>query len=85
MATPADRYLRHTPGHHGLVAETYLTPRWALRAPAAYSLTRRLEVYERDDTSQVVIDFVGLGADLTPRVEKNLTFRVGLSYRVAMP
>lgn len=82
----ADRYLHHTPGHHGLFAETYLTTHWALRATAAYSLTRRLEVYERDDTSPVVIDFVGLGADpdpLTPRVEKNLTFRVGLSYRVA--
>lgn len=85
---PADQYLHHNPGHHGLFAETYLSKHWALRATAAYSLTRRLDVYERAATWPAVIDYIGLGADptpLTPRVEKNLTFRVGLSYRVPTP
>lgn len=84
----ADRYLHHIPGHHGLFAETYLAAHWALRATAGYSLTRRLAVYERTDTYPVVIDFVGLGADttpLTPRVEKNITLRLSLSYRVPTP
>jgi hypothetical protein len=84
----ADHYLHYKPGHHGLFAETYLTPHWALRATVAYSLTRRLAVYERADTWPVTIDFVGLGAapaPLTPAVEKNLTFRIGLSYRVPTP
>jgi hypothetical protein len=86
--TATGQYLHHNPGHHGLFTEAYLSRHWALRATAAYSLTRRLDVYQRGDTWAGVIDYIGLGPDPTPRtpqVEKSLTFRVGLSYRVPTP
>jgi hypothetical protein len=80
-----DQYFQYQQGHYGLFAETYLSAHWALRATAAYAVTRRLEVYARDDQWPATIDYIGLGKAPTPLsspIEKGLAFRLALSYRV---
>ncbi|GAB2873706.1 hypothetical protein GCM10027044_40290 [Hymenobacter ruber] len=83
-----DQYFQYQQGHYGLFAETYLSAHWALRATAAYAVTRRLEVYARDDQWPATIDYIGLGKAPTPLnspIEKGLAFRLALSYRVPTP
>ncbi|MDO7853331.1 DUF6268 family outer membrane beta-barrel protein [Hymenobacter convexus] len=83
-----DRYFQYQQGHYGLFAETYLSAHWALRATAAYAVTRRMEVYARDDQWPATIDYIGLGTaptPLSPRLEKGVAFRLALSYRVPAP
>ena len=80
-----DRYFQYQQGHYGLFAESYLSAHWVVRATAAYALTRRLDVFAKDDQWPATIDFIGLGTaptPLNPRVEKGLAFRLALSYRV---
>ncbi|MBH8556601.1 DUF6268 family outer membrane beta-barrel protein [Hymenobacter negativus] len=83
-----DQYFQYQQGHYGLFAETYLSAHWALRATAAYAVTRRLEVYAKDDQWPATIDYIGLGKAPTPLsspIEKGLAFRLALSYRVPAP
>ncbi|UOQ99636.1 DUF6268 family outer membrane beta-barrel protein [Hymenobacter sp. 5317J-9] len=83
-----NRYFQYLQGHYGLFAETYVSARWALRATAAYAVTRRLEVYAQEDQWPATLDYIGLGqapTPLSPRVEKGLAFRLALSYRVPTP
>jgi hypothetical protein len=83
-----DQYFQYQQGHYGLFAETYLSTHWALRATAAYAVTRRLEVYARDEQWPATIDYIGLGKAPTPLsspIEKGLAIRLALSYRVPAP
>lgn len=83
-----DQYLQYQQGHYGLFAETYLSAHWALRATAAYAVTRRMEVYAKDDQWPATIDYIGLGkapTALSSPIEKGLAFRLALSYRVPAP
>ena len=83
-----DRYFQYQQGHYGLFAETYLSTHWALRVTAAYAVTRRLDVYAKDDQWPATLDYIGLGkapTPLNPHIEKGLAFRVALSYRVPAP
>ena len=80
-----DRYFQYQQGHYGLFAETHLSAHWVLRATAAYAVTRRMDVYAKDDQWPATIDYIGLGnapTPLSPRLEKGPTFRLALSYRV---
>ncbi|GAB3724370.1 hypothetical protein GCM10027594_05530 [Hymenobacter agri] len=82
----ADRYLQYQQGHYGLFAEKYLTGHWVLRATLAYALTRRIELYERNQQWPATLDYIGLGTapvPASPAVEKGGAFKVGLSYRVS--
>ena len=83
-----NQYFQFQQGHYGLFAETYLGAHWAVRATAAYAITRRLEVYAENDQRPFTIDYIGFGVVPTPlseRLEKGLVFRVALSYRVPAP
>jgi hypothetical protein len=83
-----DRYFQYLQGHYGLFAETYLSAHWALRATAAYAVTRRLDVYDKGDQWPATVDYIGLGkapTPLNPAIEKGLAFRLALSYRVPTP
>jgi hypothetical protein len=80
-----DQYFQYQQGHYGLFAETYLSAHWALRATAAYAVTRRMAVYARNDQWPATIDYIGIGnapTPLSPAIDKGLAFRVALSYRV---
>jgi hypothetical protein len=83
-----DQYFQYLQGHYGLFAETYLSSHWALRATAAYAVTRRLDVFAKNDQWPATIDYIGLGKEpipLNPHIEKGLAFRLALSYRVPTP
>jgi hypothetical protein len=80
-----DQYLQYQQGHYGLFAEGYLSKHWALRATAAYAVTRRIDVFAKDDQWPATIDYIGLGkapTSLNSHLEKGLAFKVALSYRV---
>ena len=82
---PDDQYFQYQQGHYGLFAETYLSAHWALRLTAAYAVTRRLEVYGRNDQWPATLDYIGLGkapTALSPAIAKGPAFRLALSYRV---
>ncbi|MBO2008951.1 hypothetical protein J4E00_07795 [Siccationidurans soli] len=81
-----DQYFQYQQGHYGLFAERYLSAHWALRATAAYAITRRLDVYAKEDKWPSTIDYIGIGKAPTPlnaHIEKGIAFRVSLSHRVA--
>lgn len=81
----ADQYLQYQQGHYGLFAENYLSAHWVLRATAAYAVTRRIELYARDQQWPGTIDYIGLGMapkSTSPDVAKGWAFKIGLSYRV---
>lgn len=83
-----DRYFQYQQGHYGLFVEGYLSSHWALRATAAYAVTRRLDVFEKENQWPATIDYIGLGKEptpLNPHIEKDLAFRLALSYRVPAP
>ena len=82
---PQDQYVQYQQGHYGLFAETYPSAHWALRGTVAYAVTRRIEVYDRDERWPATLDYIGLGTAPTPAspgVAKGLAFRLALSYRV---
>lgn len=81
-----DRYFQYQQGHYGLFAEAYVSTHWALRATAAYAVTRRLDVFEKNNQWPATIDYIGLGQEpvpLNPLIEKGPAFKVALSYRVS--
>lgn len=83
-----DRYFQLQQGLYGLFAEAYLSTHWAVRATAAYAVTRRLAVFAQPDQWAATIDYIGLGQEptpLNPLVEKGLAFKLALSYRVPTP
>lgn len=81
----SDQYLQYQQGHYGLFAETHLRSHWVLRATVAYAVTRRIEVYARDQQWPATLDYIGLGTPptpISPGIEKNFAFKLGLGYRV---
>ena len=82
----ADQYVQYQQGHYGLFAENCLSAHWVLRATVAYALTRRIEVYARDQQWPATLDYIGLGTPPIPAssgVEKGLAFKLALGYRVS--
>lgn len=83
-----NRYFQYQQGHYGLFAEAYLSPHWAVRATAAYAVTRRLDVFDQHEQWPATIDYIGLGQEPTPvspHIEKGPAFKLALSYRVPTP
>ncbi len=81
----ADQYVQYQQGHYGGFIEKCLSAHWVLRATVAYAVTRRIEVYARDQQWPATLDYIGLGKAPTPAspaVEKGAAFKLGLSYRV---
>ena len=81
----ADQYVQYQQGHYGLFFESYVSAHWALRATVAYALTRRIEVYARDQQWPATLDYIGLGTAPTPAspgAEKGFAIKLGFSYRV---
>ncbi|MGI4870215.1 MAG: hypothetical protein ACRYFX_03440 [Janthinobacterium lividum] len=65
-------------------AEYNIKPSLAWRAKVGYSLIRNLEVFQENDKADNV-DFFVLGTEptpISPELEKGLTFRLALSYRI---
>jgi Domain of unknown function (DUF6268) len=80
-----DQYLQYQQGHYGLFAEVYLSAHWALRGTAAYAVTRRIEVYARDQQWPATLDYIGLGTaplSLSPSIAKGPAVKLAISYRV---
>jgi hypothetical protein len=80
-----DRYFEYNTVNPGLFAEYYVSPNWAIRATAAYTLIRNMEVYHKNDKTDGFIDFYELGDrkdPINPEVASGLTFKIGLSYRI---
>jgi hypothetical protein len=80
-----DRYFEYNTVNPGLFAEYYVSPQWAIRATAAYTLIRNMEIYSKDDKADGFIDFYEMGDRKDPlnlEVSSGLSFRVGLSYRI---
>jgi hypothetical protein len=79
------RYFEYNTVNPGLFAEYYVSPNWAIRATAAYTLIRNMEVYHKNDKAKGFIDFYELGDrkdPINPEVAGGLSFKVGLSYRI---
>jgi hypothetical protein len=79
-----NQYLRYSFATPGVFAEYNFKPGLALRAKVGYSLIRNLEVFQENDKADNV-DFFVLGTEptpISPELEKGLTFRLALSYRV---
>ncbi len=80
-----NQYFQYQQGSYGLFAESYLSSHWAFRFTTAYSVTRRFDIYSRNDQWSATIDYVGLGkapTPLNPTIDKGVAFRFALSYRV---
>jgi len=80
-----DRYFEYNTVNPGFFAEYYVSPEWAIRSTAAYTLIRNMEIYNKDDKADGFIDFYEMGDrkdPLNPEVSSGLSFRVGLSYRI---
>lgn len=79
------RYFEYNTVNPGLFAEYYVSPNWVIRATAAYTLIRNMEVYHKNDKADGFIDFYELGDrkdPINPEVAGGLSFKVGLSYRI---
>jgi hypothetical protein len=79
------RYFEYNSVNPGLFAEFYISPNWAVRATASYSLIRDMEVYNEHDKADGFIDFYEMGNrkdPINPEVSSGLAFKVGLSYRI---
>ncbi|SFN49472.1 hypothetical protein SAMN05428949_3029 [Chitinophaga sp. YR627] len=79
------RYFEYNTVNPGLFAEYYVSPKWAVRATAAYTLIRNMEIYNKNDKADGFIDFYEMGDrkdPLNPEVASGLSFRIGLSYRI---
>ena len=80
-----DRYFEYNSVNPGLFAEYYVSKNWAIRATAAYSLIRNMEIYNKNDQTDGFIDFYEMGNranPLNPEVTSGPTFKIGLSYRI---
>ncbi|MGF7039043.1 DUF6268 family outer membrane beta-barrel protein [Mucilaginibacter lappiensis] len=80
-----DRYFEYNTVNPGLFVERYLSAKWAVRATAAYTLIRNMEIYNKDDKAKGFIDFAELGDrkdPINPEVSPGLAFKIGLSYRI---
>jgi hypothetical protein len=80
-----NRYFEYNSVNPGLFAEYYISKNWAIRATAAYTLIRNMEVYNKNDKTDGCIDFYEMGnrvEPLNPEVASGLTFKIGLSYRI---
>jgi hypothetical protein len=80
-----DRYFEYNTVNPGLFAEYYVFSKWAVRATAAYTLIRNMEIYNKNDKADGFIDFYELGDrkdPINPEVASGLSFKIGLSYRI---
>lgn len=80
-----DRYFEYNTVNPGLFIERYISPKWAVRATAAYTLIRNMEIYNNTDKAKGFIDFYELGDrkdPINPEVSTGLAFKIGLSYRI---
>lgn len=80
-----DRYFEYNTVNPGLFAEYYVSRNWAVRATAAYTLIRNMEIYNKDDKADGFIDFYELGDrkdPINPEVAGGLSFKISLSYRI---
>jgi hypothetical protein len=80
-----NRYFEYNTVNPGLFAERYIAPRWAIRATAAYTLIRNMEIYNQTDKAKGFVDFYELGDrkdPLNPEVSTGLSLKIGLSYRI---
>lgn len=79
------QYLSHNTAQPGLYFERYITPSLALRVTASYSFIRHEDIHDKDDKTDVKVDFVPIGYEpepLNPEFSKGANFKVALSYRV---
>jgi hypothetical protein len=80
-----DRYFEYNTVNPGLFAERYISSKWAVRATAAYTLIRNMEIYNKTDKAKGFVDFAELGDRPDPinlEVSPGLAFKIGLSYRI---
>jgi len=80
-----DRYFEYNTVNPGLFAERYISSKWAVRATAAYTLIRNMEIYNKTDKADGFVDFYELGDrkdPINPEVSKGMSFKIGLSYRI---
>lgn len=80
-----DRYFEYNTVNPGLFAEYYVSQNWAVRATAAYTLIRNMEIYNKNDKADGFIDFYEMGDrkdPINPEVASGLAFKIGLSYRI---
>lgn len=80
-----NRYFEYNTVNPGLFLERYITSKWAIRATAAYTLIRNMEIYNETDKAKGFIDFYELGDrndPINPEISKGLSFKIGLSYRI---
>jgi hypothetical protein len=81
----ADQYVQYQQGHYGLFAEHYLSTHWVLRATVAYAVTRRIEVYARDQQWPATLDYIRLGTPpipASPAAAKGWAVKLSIGYRV---
>ncbi|ACU59039.1 DUF6268 family outer membrane beta-barrel protein [Chitinophaga pinensis] len=79
------RYFEYNTVNPGFFAEYYVSPKWAVRATAAYTLIRNMEIYNKNDKADGFIDFYEMGDrkdPINPEVASGLSFKIGLSYRI---
>ncbi|MCX2478016.1 DUF6268 family outer membrane beta-barrel protein [Pedobacter sp. MC2016-15] len=80
-----DRYFEYNTVNPGLFLERYVSSKWAVRATAAYTLIRNMEIYNKNDKADGFVDFYELGDrkdPINPEVSPGLSFKIGLSYRI---
>ena len=80
-----DRYFEYNSVNPGLFAEYYVSKNWAIRATAAYTLIRNMEIYNKHDKTDGFIDFYEMGnrvEPINPEISSGLVFKIGLSYRI---
>jgi hypothetical protein len=80
-----DRFFEYNTVNPGLFAERYISSKWAVRATAAYTLIRNMEIYNKTDKAKGFVDFAELGDRPDPinlEVSPGLAFKIGLSYRI---
>jgi len=80
-----NRYFEYNTVNPGLFAEYYVSPKWAIRTTAAYTLIRNMEIYHKTDKAKGFIDFYEMGDRNDPintEVSPGLSLKVGLSYRI---
>jgi hypothetical protein len=80
-----ERYFDYNTVNPGLFAERYIAKNWAIRATVAYTMVRNVEVYDKQDKTNGVIDFYDLSeraGPVNPEISKGLIFKIGLSYRI---
>jgi hypothetical protein len=80
-----DRYFEYNSVNPGLFVERYVSSKWAVRATAAYTLIRNMEIYNKTDKAKGFVDFYEMGDrkdPINPEVSAGMSFKIGLSYRI---